>query len=259
MNNNLSKVKQKINKKQLAVGTHVVLSEPIISEILCSCGFDIIWLDWEHGAMDRKDINLHIMAVLSKGGAPFVRVPWNDPVLIKPILEMGPASIIVPFIKTVEDAKLAVASCKYPPRGIRGFGPCRCMDYGGMSVEDYLEKSKDEPWVILQIEHIEAVNNLKEIIKIEGIDTIVVGPNDLAASVGLLGKTRHKDVTKLMDRIAEICNEANFPFGISMGANMEDIVDWLNRKASWIVLEKDVSFLYQGGKNILNLIKDLSH
>lgn len=257
MNNNLSRIKQKISSGKLVKGTHMIIGEPIISEILCNCGFDLIWLDGEHGAMDKKDLNLLIMTILGKGVAPFVRVPWNDPVLVKPILEMGPAAIIFPFIKTVEEAKKAVASCKYPPKGVRGFGPHRAIDYGAMDVKEYLKLSENYPWVILQIEHIDGVNNLEDIIKVEGVDSIVVGPNDLSGSIGLLGQTNHADVKKLLNRISEICNKHSFPFGISMGMNKNDVVEWIKRGASWIVLEKDASFVFKGGKDLINTVKKL--
>ena len=130
MTSNLEKVKEKIFNKNLVIGTHIKLPNPQVSEIIASCGLDIIWIDGEHGSMNTKDIDLHIMAIRSYGVAPFVRVPWVDPVIVKPILEMGPAAIVFPLIRTVKDAKLAVQSCRYPPKGIRGFGPNRAINFG---------------------------------------------------------------------------------------------------------------------------------
>ena len=183
---NLFKIKEKISSKVVPIGTHVKIGDPIVTDILCNCGFDIIWIDSEHAPIDKRDISLQILTVRGAGVAPFVRVPWNDPVLVKPILEMGPAGIVFPFIRTSEEAKLAVASCKYPPVGIRGFGPIKANNYSTMDNGQYLEMSKKEPWVILQIEHIDGVDNLKEIIKVEGVDSVVVGPYDLSGSIGLL-------------------------------------------------------------------------
>ncbi|MBM3708495.1 MAG: 4-hydroxy-3-methylbut-2-en-1-yl diphosphate synthase [Actinobacteria bacterium] len=259
MSNNLTNIKQKISNKELVIGTHMGIGEPTISEILCNCGFDLIWVDGEHAAIDRKDINLLIMAISSKGVAPFVRITWNDPAIVKPVLEMGPAAIVFPFIKTAEEAKLAVSSCRYPPYGIRGFGPYRAINYRAMDVGEYLKMSETDPWIILQIEHIDGVNNLEEIIKVSGVDSIVVGTNDLSGSIGLLGQPRHPKVLGLLDRIANICNEANFPFGISMGWYLEDdIEDWLRRGVSWMVLGGDVQFLFRSGCNTFDLIKKRS-
>jgi 2-dehydro-3-deoxyglucarate aldolase/4-hydroxy-2-oxoheptanedioate aldolase len=258
MDNNLSRVKDKILKKELVIGTHIATSDPVASEIVCTAGFDFVWIDGEHGAMDRKDINLHIMAVRGQGVAPFVRVPWNDPVLVKPILDMGPAGMVFPFVKTAEEARLAVASCKYPPKGIRGFAPIRANNYGSMEGDEYLEMSKTEPWVIVQIEHVEAVNNLEEIIAVEGIDTILVGANDLSGSIGLLSQIRHPRVMELCDRAADICREANFPFGVSLLWTEENVRDWIKRGIAWIGVDNDISYLVSGAKATYNLTKRLS-
>jgi len=91
---NLEKIKEKIKKKEVAIGTHIKIGDPVVTDILCNCcGFDIIWVDGEHGPMDRKDINQQIITIRGAGIAPFIRVPWNDPVMVKPVLEMGPAAI----------------------------------------------------------------------------------------------------------------------------------------------------------------------
>ena len=255
--NNLSKIKEKISQGIIPVGTHVSIGEPIVTDILCNCGFDIVWVDSEHAPVDKRDVNIQVITIRGQGLAPFVRIPWNDPVLVKPILEMGPAGIIFPFIKTVDEAKRAVASCKYPPLGVRGFGPLKANNYSTMESEQYLEMSKKEPWVIVQIEHIDGVDNLKEIIKVEGVDSIVVGPNDLSGSLGLLGQTRHPEVLKQLDRIADTCNEAGFAFGASIGWNEETVSDWLRRGVTWICIDGDLSYLVNGGKSTLEKTKNL--
>jgi len=257
MDNNLSRVRDKILKNELVIGSHVATSDPVASEVICAAGFDFVWVDGEHGALDKKDINLHIMAIRGQGVAPFVRVPWNDPVLVKPILDMGPAGIVFPFVKTAEEARMAVASCKYPPEGIRGFAPVRAINYGTMDGNEYLEMSKREPWVIVQIEHIDAVNNVEEIIAVEGIDTIVVGANDLSGSLGLLTQVRHPKVMELCDRVANVCRKANFPFGTSLLWTEENVRDWINRGVAWIGVDNDISYLISGAKKTYNSTKDL--
>jgi len=255
--NNLSRIKEKISQGIIPIGTHAHIGEPIVIDILCNCGFDFIWIDSEHASVDKRDVNIQVITARGGGLAPFVRIPWNDPVLAKPILEMGPAGIVFPFIKTVDEAKRAVESCKYPPAGIRGFGPLKANNYSTMDSEQYLEMSKKEPWVIVQIEHIDGVDNLKEIIKVEGVDSVVVGANDLSGSIGLLGQTRHPEVLKQLDRIADTCRQAGFPFGASIGWNEENVSDWIRRGVTWIGVDGDVSFLVNGGKNILEKTRNL--
>jgi len=255
--NNLSKVKEKMSKGELLIGTIVSLPDPLISEMLSCCGFDFIWIDGEHGVLDNSDINLHIMAVCRSGLAPFVRVAWTDPVIVKPILDMGPAAVIFPYVRTAEEAKLAVKSCKYPPRGIRGFGPNRANEFSTMDNEEYLNMSESEPWIIIQVEHIDAVNNLKEILKVEGVDSILVGPNDLSGSIGQLGKTRHPEVLKLLDRIADDCNNAGVPFGAEIGLNEENISDWIKRGASFLGINNDTSYIIGGGTNCFKTANEI--
>ena len=262
MNNNLERIKNKISNNELILGTVVSFNDPEVSEVLCSCGFDFIWIDGEHGALDKKMIDLHILAVRGSGAAPFVRIPWNDPVLVKPILDMGPAGIIFPFIRNAEEAKLAVSSCRYPPKGIRGFGPRRANCFSKMEMDDYLKISEKEPWVMLQIEHIEGVNNLKEIVNVEGVGGIVVGPNDLSGSIGLLGQTKHPEVIKLTDKIADICKNTNTIFGLFTGyGDVEGIKDWIKKGATWLALDWDVGHLISSGRraydSAINIFKEM--
>lgn len=259
MSSNLTKILEKISKNELIIGTSVSLPEPMVSEILCHCGFDFIWVEGEHSILDKREIDQHIMTISKSGVAPFVRIAWNDPVIAKPILDMGPAAIIFPFIKTADEARLAVNSCKYPPRGIRGFGPIRADNFATMNFDEYLELSKREPWIIIQIEHIEAVKNLKEILEVDGVDSILVGPNDLSGSIGLLGKTRHPEVMKVLDKISEQCIKSKVPFGTSIGFNPENVSDWIERGVNWLALNDDFTYLLNGGMSCLKETQDLNN
>jgi len=249
---NLDRVKEKVRKGKVSIGTHIKIGNPVVTDILCNCGFDIMWIDGEHGPMDRKDINQQIIIIRGAGIAPFVRIPWNDAVLVKPVLEMGPAGIIFPFIRSAEEAKRAVEACKYPPKGIRGFGPLKANNYGKMNYREYLELAEREPWVILQIEHFKGIKELKKIIKVEGVDSVVIGPYDLSGSVGSLCDTRHPDVLRLMDEFASTCREMGFPFGASIGFNIQNVTDWVERGVNWICVDTDVSYLLSGGIKTLN-------
>ena len=256
MSNNLKRVIEKIKSGNLAIGTAISLAYPVIAEIYCDAGYDWIWIDSEHGPIDKKDIDMLIMTIRKSGVAPFVRIPWTDPVLAKPILDMGAAGIIFPLVKTVEDAKLAVKSCKYPPMGERGFGPRRAIDYGIMSNDEYLNTEESEPWVILQIEHIDGVNNLEDILKVDGVDCIAIGPCDLSGSMGLLGQTDHPQVVEQLDKIAKICNKAKIPFGPSVGTSNLDLVKtWINRGASLFQGDCDIMHLTSASKKTYEIIK----
>lgn len=229
-----------------------------VSEALGDHGFEFVWIDAEHSAFDKACILHHIMACASAGTASIVRVAWNDPVLIKPVLEMGPDGIILPMVCTQEEARQAVAACSYPPLGVRGFGPRRANQYGAVDTEDYLGEVNDSFLRIVQIEHVQAVENLEAILQVPGIDLAMVGPNDLSASVGHLGQTRHPQVMALFDRIAQTCKRLNKPFGVSLGAGDEaSIRDWILRGVNMIGCGDDISYLSIGCKRTFQLIASI--
>jgi 2-keto-3-deoxy-L-rhamnonate aldolase RhmA len=252
MDNCLEKIISKINNKEIVVGTHVHLLEHSITEMMGDVGFDFVWVDMEHTALDKEAVQNHIISCRASGTAAFIRIPWNDPVLVKPILDMHPAAVIFPFIMNAEDAERAIASCKYPPRGRRGFGPKRANDYGIMSIEDYVVSADSSIWVILQIEHIEAVKQLDEILLVKGIDSVVVGPNDLAASLGLIGQTSHTKVKKAMDEIASVVLDHKKPLGVSIDYNPGQIEEWLKRGVSWLGVGTDLGYIVAGAQNALS-------
>jgi len=249
----------KMKSEPPVIGTHVNSSDFSISEQMGVLGFEFVWIEGEHSPLDKQNILGHIIACKAGNTASFVRIPWNDPVLAKPVLEMGPDGIVFPFICSAKEARAAVAACQYPPKGIRGYGPKRANRYGAMPSSEYLESVDASFLKIMQIEHIDAVDNLEEILAVEGIDTIVAGPNDLSGSLGFLGQTRHPEVLKQLDRIAEKCNKAGIPFGVSAGAmDKITISEWLDRGVSWISAGNEACFILQAGSETIKRIKEIA-
>jgi len=257
INKKIGVLNEKIARKEPVIGTHISLSDTSVTEMLGEMGNEFVWIDWEHSSLDRHHIQGHLIAARAGGMAAFVRVPWNDPVIVKPILEMGPDGVVFPMIRTAGEAEAAVASCLYPPKGIRGFGPRRASAYGMIGGDEYLKNVESSFWRIMQIEHAEAVKNLDEILKVDGVDTIVVGPNDLSGSVGLLGQTRHPEVMALLDEIAEKCNKAGKPFGTSIGYHKQTVEDWKRRGTAWIACGGDSGYIFEAGMNTLNNVKEI--
>ena len=248
INTRLEKLKERVKSGEIVVGTAVLLSDSVITEQLGTLGYDFIWIDGEHSVLTNEQIRAHIMAAELTGMATIVRVPDHDPATVKPILENAPDAVIFPMINTAEEAKQAVASCLYPPKGIRGYGPYRAHRFGMIPNEEYVASIDQCFLKIMQIEHAEAVKNLDEILNVEGVDSIVVGPNDLSASIGLLGQYRHPDVLALMDEIADKCRSHHVPFGVSVGYNEENIADWKRRGVSWIEVGSDWIYMNIGAK-----------
>lgn len=254
----LNHIREKLKKGKLVIGTHVQLDSCIASELFAEIGYDFIWIDWEHTALDRQQVQAHIMAVKGRPTAAFVRVPWNVHYIVKPVLDMGADGIIFPMIRTAEEASQAVASCRYPPEGSRGYGPIRANRLGLDDNLQYIEKnSSSSIWKIMQIEHKEGVDNLKEILSVKGVDAIVVGVNDLAGSLGRLGRTGDLQVQEYLDKIAAIAGASPVPLGLSTGYSGNVLAEWIKRGLQWLSMGSDFSFMAQGAATTLREVKSL--
>lgn len=255
--NNLDRIKNKVKKKEFFFGSGVNLADPTVTEILCEVGFEFIWIEIEHSSLDKYMTQLHIMLTKGSKAATFIRVPDTNPATVKPLLDMGPSGIIFPLIKNADDAKLAVKSCRYPTKGIRGFGPRRVMRYGLMDKYEYIKNADSNIWVMLMIEHVDAVKNLDEILKVPGVDSLVIGPCDLSGSVGLLGQLRHKKVENLIDIVIKKSKAANIPVGVSMAYSIDEVKRWLNKGIDWMELGGDLDFLTWSAANCVKDVKSL--
>ncbi len=247
----INNLNEKVKQGKTLYGTHIFCGSPMLTEAVSMMGFDMLWIDMEHTAIGIESLQNNLIAVHSGGTPAFVRIPWNDMVRAKPVIDMGCDGIIFPYIRTAEEAEYAAASCEYPPKGCRGYGPLRALDYHGISQSDFVGQIYRKMWRVIQIEHIDAVENLEAIVQVEGIDAYVVGPNDLSASVGLIGKVNHPDMMPLYDRIGEVMRKHNKIFGVSMGFVPEVISQWLSRGARMIFAGDDVSYVYDGAKKVL--------
>jgi 2-dehydro-3-deoxyglucarate aldolase/4-hydroxy-2-oxoheptanedioate aldolase len=231
-----------IRRGEIPLGTIVSFNDAAITEALCR-DLDFIWIDAEHGSMSLPIIQSHVMALKGSHAAAIVRVPWNDPVLIKPILDLGAEGIIVPLVRTADDARRAVAACKYPPEGIRGFGPRSPSNFGRLGGPEFIEKMNSSILVILQIEHIDAVNNIDEILAVPGVSSVVIGSNDLSGSLGLLGQPRHPKVLEAIDRVIAAAHRAKVPVGIGIGNDSAVINEWITKGMQWVAMGGDSSLL----------------
>ncbi len=241
----IENVTKKIKEKKPVIGTHVRWSDSTVVEIMAESGIDFIWFDGEHGAITIDTMLNHVRAAQAHGVAAFYRVPWNDPVLMKPYLEIGVDAIIIPFINNAKQAELAVKSILYPPAGIRGWAPGRINNYGFMPLDEYLEKAK-KIWKIIQIEHIDAVNNIDEILEVEGIDAIIVGMYDLSGSMGMMAQMQNPKLLEKLDYVAEKCNKAGIPYGSSISYDETLIKQWFTRGAAFMTIGGDLDFVRDG-------------
>jgi 2-dehydro-3-deoxyglucarate aldolase len=196
----------------LTVGSWITLSHPAIAEIMAKSGFDWLAIDLEHSVITIREAEELIRIISLCNVTPLVRLTSNNPNQIKRVMDAGSHGIIVPMVNTPEDAENAVNAVKYPPLGKRGVGLARAQGYGA-KFNEYLEWQKNEPVIIVQIEHIDAVNNLEKIFSVEGIDGYIIGPYDLSGSLGVPGQFEHPDFLAAMEQIKSVASNMNMTGG----------------------------------------------
>jgi len=186
------KLRPNLFKQGLAAGRRMPglwlsLESPNATEVLAGAGYDWLLLDMEHTCLDASQVAEHLRAAQGGTAEVVVRIPWNEPVMVKRLLDAGVRSIMVPFVQSADEARRAVAATRYPPHGIRGVsGSMRGNDYA--RIAEYAERYHEEQCIVVQIESPTAVAALPEIAAVDGVDGLFVGPNDLAANMGLFGK-----------------------------------------------------------------------
>lgn len=170
------------------------LGSNLSAEIIAEAGFDVQVIDMEHAHITLPQLISLIQATKGTDCVPFVRVPWNDIVWCKQVLDTGAYAIHVPYVSTREEAEAAVRYCKYPSMGVRGIAASHRAVNFGMNKEDYYPRANRDVMVIVAIETPVGVENIKEIVSVEGVDGIFIGPMDLATSMGHLADPSHPEV-----------------------------------------------------------------
>ena len=254
----MNKLMEKLARGEKALGTHIMSRDIQMTEMIASLGYDYLWIDMEHSALQSTEVEDHLMAARCIGTPCLVRIPWNDPVLVKPILEMGPAGVIFPMIRSYEEAKKAVANCLYPPRGVRSFGPRYAAHYGQDPVDAYVKQTEEDTMRIIQIEHVDAVNDLDRIVTVEGLDAFIIGPMDLSASVGKLGKIHDPEVSGLIDTTIQKIHAAGKLVGVSFGlCGRDEIAWWREHDIDFISLANEMDFVITKGRELLGDMRDI--
>lgn len=203
------------SNKEVLIGSWLTIPHPAIAEIFARSGYDFLVHDLEHSGMTLAQAEEMIRVCDLTGVPSLVRLSGHDWIQAKRVMDMGATGIIVPMVNSMEQAKSAVASVYYPPRGSRGVGLSRAQGYG-VSFNEYHQRTGQETVVIAQIEHIEAVHNMESIMETPGIDGYIVGPYDLSASMGLAGQFEHSAVIDALATIKEKALKSGKPGGLHL-------------------------------------------
>lgn len=249
------KLKNKLRRREISIGSWLTIGSASVAEIMSRAGFDWLTIDMEHSAITLKECQEMARVIELCGTVPLVRVGENNPALIKRVMDCGAGGVIVPMVNTAFQAREAVAAVKYPPKGGRGVGLARAQGYG-LNFESYKKWLDKESVVIVQIEHIEAVNNLEDILRVEGVDGFIVGPYDLSASLGIPGGFSRPEFKKALARIMKVTRN----FGGSRGFHIvspdtKAVLKKIREGYNFIGFSFDALFLGAGFKEDLSRIK----
>ena len=205
-------LKEKLKNNELTIGSWIMMGTPMSVEVMALAGFEWLVVDIEHTSIDLETAQNLITTIQANGIKALVRVSKNEEVIIKKILDMGADGIIVPMVCNKEEAIQAVEFAKYPPVGKRGVGLYRAQKYG-TKFEEYKKWVDEELVIIAQIEHIDAVNNIDDILQVDGIDGTIIGPYDLSGSMGYPGEFEREDVKDAVQKVLDRCKVHNIPSG----------------------------------------------
>ncbi len=238
-------LKEKIKNKEKIIGMHINLNDIAVARIAGLAGYDFIWIDLEHSYLSLENLIGHIIAIKNTGTSVIVRVPQDDFTYAKKVLEMGVDGIIFPMVKTAEQAKKLIDYTLYPPYGNRGFGPMNAVDFGFADTLKYVG-DKDNVCRFIQIEHIDAVNNLEEIVQNENIDGYIFGPNDLSGSINELCDVFGENTTALIEKSISILKKADKFIGLSTGDTSVDVFKyWWDKGIDMLSAGADFGMLQQ--------------
>ena len=189
--------------ENISIGSWIQVGHPAIAEIMASAGFDWLAVDLEHSTISLRVAEDLIRVIDLKGVVPLVRLASNNPEQIKRVMDAGAHGIIVPMVNARDEAEAAVAAVKYPPEGRRSIGLARAQGYGPR-FQQYFEWQRENSLVIVQIEHIDAVDNLESILSVAGVDGYIVGPYDLSGSLGIPGEFEAPKYLQALERMLKV-------------------------------------------------------
>jgi 4-hydroxy-2-oxoheptanedioate aldolase len=215
---------------------------PLIAEICAGSGLDIVLVDGEHSPVGLESILAQLQAIAAYPVVPLVRAPIGDPVILKQLLDLGAQSILVPMVDSVEQAEQLVRAMRYPPHGVRGVGSALARSSRWSRIPDYLARADGLVSLTVQIETTAAVTVAADIAAVEGVDALLVGPADLAASMGLLGQQNHRDVIAAVESVIAAGRAAGTPVGVN-AFDPATAERYVAAGASYVLVGADVTLL----------------
>jgi 2-keto-3-deoxy-L-rhamnonate aldolase RhmA len=242
----------RLRARQTLFGTMVTLGSTATADVLAELGFDWLFVDGEHGALETAEL-LAILQTVDHKVPCIVRVPAAEEIPIKKALDLGAAGIIVPQVNSAQTAADVVRFARYSPLGGRGVGLSRAHGYG-MRFKQYVESANEHVSVIVQAEHVRAVEEIERIVAVPGVDAVLLGPYDLSASLGKMGRVDDPDVLAAIDRVTAACRAAGMPLGY-FGVNAAAVRPYVESGYTLIVAGVDTLLLGSAARALLEELK----
>jgi 4-hydroxy-2-oxoheptanedioate aldolase len=248
MNNPKNEFKRALQAGQAQIGLWSSLSSSYTVEVIAGAGFDWILLDTEHSPADLENLLTQLQAAAPYPTHSVVRVPWNDMVTMKRVLDIGAQTLLVPYVSSAAEARNAVSYTRYPPAGVRGVaGTTRATRFG--RIKDYAQRGHEELCVLVQVETQQALDNIDAICAVEGVDGVFIGPADLHASLGYTGEVANPKVKPLIDEAIRRIRKVGKAPGI-LTPNEADARHWLECGALFVAVGADVGILARGAEGL---------
>jgi 4-hydroxy-2-oxoheptanedioate aldolase len=243
-------LKQRLGSGATALGAWLTITDPAVAEIMAGAGFDYVLIDTEHAPWSLESLQTAMLAFRGMPTVPIVRVPWNDQVHVKQALDLGADGVLAPMVRSAAEARALVTAAKYPPDGVRGFGPRRASDYG-RDIDAYVASANAETIVIPQIEDLGAADVVEEILAVPGLDALCLGPNDLSGSAGVLRQHDHPVVRGAIDKVLRAASARGVAVCTGVTLPLEQQQDWIVRGARLALLTSDTELLAGGAAGVL--------
>lgn len=247
-------IRQRIRSGEFLAGTFLNLGSSLTAEMAGLAGFDWVVIDLEHGAGDHQNLLLQLQALSGTPAVPLVRVAWNDAVLCKRVLDLGPAGVVVPWINSKDEAVKAAAAVRYPPEGLRGVAAMNRACGFGSSFDDYFHSANKEMTLIAQIETRNAIDNVKEIASVGGVDALFIGPLDLSVSLGVVKQFDHPNMRSARAKVVDACRECGKAAGILL-SNENQIDETIAEGFTFVGMGSDGAAASSGLARIANALK----
>ena len=251
--------KRRLAEGGIAIGMGLRLARSVdIATIAKTCGYDWLFIDMEHNSMDVDNAAQIAMASLAVGISPIVRVPGKEHFHATRLLDSGAQGIVVPHVDTVEEAERAVAYCKYPPKGHRSaMGTLPQFAYQGVPVGEATKAANEETLVIVMVESPEAIERVDQIAAVPGIDSVLIGTNDLCAELGIPGKFDDPKVEDAYRKVVAACNKHGIHPGMGGVYDPKLMEKYIGYGMRLILSGGDISFLMAGAKQRAEFLKGL--